>query len=98
MFIFKNFCIKIYFLFINFSNFTVINYVKISDTKDLAVIIKDKYKLFGMQVSKENFQEDNIEDLIKKVKIVSNYNNIKKSKYSIDDLEYIVSVKEMLKK
>ena len=62
------------------------------------VIIKDKYKLFGMQVSKENFQEDNLEDLIKKVKIVSNYNNIKKSKYSIDDLEYIVSVKEMLKK
>ena len=51
-----------------------------------------------MQVSKENFQEDNVEDLIKKVKIVSNYNNIKKSKYSIDDLEYIVSVKEMLKK
>ena len=84
--------------FINFSDFKVINNVKISDTKDLAVIIKDKYKLFGMQVSKENFQEDNLEDLIKKVKIVSNYNNIKKSKYSIDDLEYIVSVKEMLKK
>ena len=64
--------------FINFSNFSVINYIKISDTKELAVIIKDKYKLFGMQVSKENFQEDNIEDLIKKVKIISNYNNIKK--------------------
>ena len=84
--------------FINFSNFSVINYIKISDTKELAVIIKDKYKLFGMQVSKENFQEDNIEDLIKKVKIISNYNNIKKSKYSIEDLEYITTVKEMLKK
>lgn len=84
--------------FINFSDFTVINYIKISDTKELAVIIKDKYKLFGMQVSKENFQEDNIEDLIKKVKIVNNYNNIQKSKFSIEDLEYITSVKEMLKK
>lgn len=84
--------------FINFSNFSVINYIKISDTKELAVIIKDKYKLFGMQVSKENFQEDNIEDLIKKVKIISNYNNIKKSKYSIEDLEYVTTVKEMLKK
>lgn len=84
--------------FINFSNFTVINYIKISDTKDLAVIIKDKYKLFGMQVSKENFQEDNIEDLIKKVKIINNYNNIQKSKFSIEDLEYITTVKEMLKK
>ena len=84
--------------FINFSNFTVINYVKISDTKDLAVIIKDKYKLFGLQVSKENFQEDSIEDLIRKVKIITNYNNIQKSKFSVEDLEYITTVKEMLKK
>ena len=84
--------------FINFSDFSVINHIKVSDTKELAVIIKDKYKLFGIQVSKENFQEDNIEDLIKKVKIVSNYNNIQKSKFSIEDLEYIVTVKEMLKK
>lgn len=84
--------------FINFSNFTVINYIKISDKKELSVIIKDKYKLFGMQVSKENFQEDNIEDLIKKVKIIANYNNIQKSKFSVNDLEYITTVKEMLKK
>ena len=84
--------------FINFSNFSVINYIKISDTKELSVIIKDKYKLFGMQVSKENFQEDNIEDLIKKVKIINNFNNIQKSKFSVEDLEYITSVKEMLKK
>lgn len=52
--------------FIDFTRFSVINYVQISDKKDLAIIIKDKYKLFGIQVSKENFQEDNIDDLIKK--------------------------------
>jgi len=84
--------------FITFSNFTVINYIKISDKKELSVIIKDKYKLFGMQISKENFQEDSIEDLIKKVRILNNYNNIAKSKFSIDDLSYILTVKEMLKK
>lgn len=84
--------------FINFSNFTVINHVKISDTKELSIIIKDKYKLLGMQLSKENFEEDSIEDLIRKVKIINNYNNIQKSKFSIKDLEYIMNVKEMLKK
>jgi len=84
--------------FITFSNFTVINYIKISDKKELSVIIKDKYKLFGMQISKENFQEGNIEDLMKKAKILTNYNNILKSKFSIKDLEYITTVKEMLKK
>lgn len=84
--------------FITFSNFTVINYIKISDKKELSVIIKDKYKLFGMQISKENFQEENIEDLMKRVKILTNYNNILKTKFSIKDLEYITTVKEMLKK
>ena len=84
--------------FITFSNFTVINYIKISDKKELSIIIKDKYKLFGMQLSKENFQEGNIEDLIRKVKILNNYNNIQKSKFSVSDLEYITTVKEMLKK
>ena len=84
--------------FINFSNFTVINHVKISDTKDLSIIIKDKYKLLGMQLSKENFEEDSIEDLIRKVKIINNYNNIQKSKFSIKDLEFIMNVKEMIKK
>ena len=84
--------------FINFSNFTVINHVKISDTKELSIIIKDKYKLLGMQISKENFEEDSIDDLIRKVKIINNYNNIQKSKFSIKDLEYIMNTKEMLKK
>ena len=84
--------------FITFSNFTVINYIKISDKKELSVIIKDKYKLFGMQLSKENFQEGNIDDLMRKVKIINNYNNIVKSKFSIQDLEYILVTKELLKK
>ena len=84
--------------FITFSNFTVINYIKISDKKELSVIIKDKYKLFRMQLSKENFQEGNIDDLMRKVKIINNYNNIVKSKFSIQDLEYILVTKELLKK
>ena len=84
--------------FVNFSNFTVINHVNISDTKELSIIIKDKYKLLGMQLSKENFEEDSIEDLIRKVRIINNYNNIQKSKFSIKDLEFIMNVKEMLKK
>ena len=84
--------------FVNFSNFTVINHVNISDTKELSIIIKDKYKLLGMQISKENFEEDSIEDLIRKVKIINNYNNIQKSKFSIKDLEYIMNAKEMIKK
>lgn len=84
--------------FIDFTRFSVINYVQISDKKDLAIIIKDKYKLFGIQVSKENFQEDNIDDLIKKVKVINNYNDIQKSNISVGELQYVVTVKRNAKK
>lgn len=84
--------------FIDFSDFTVINHVRISDKKELPIIIKDKYKLLGMQISKENLEEDGIDDFIRKVRIINNYNNIEKSKFSIKDLEYIMNVKEILKK
>ncbi len=84
--------------FITFSNFAVINHINISDKKQLSVIIKDKYKLFGLELSKENFEEENLEDLMKKVKILTNYNNIFKSKFTINDLSYIMAVKELLKK
>lgn len=84
--------------FVNNSDFTVINHVKISDKKELPIIIKDKYKLLGMQIAKENLDEDGIDDFIRKVKIINNYNNIQKSKFSIKDLEYIMNVKEIIKK
>lgn len=84
--------------FITFTNFAVINHVNINETKQISVIIKDRYKLFGMEISKENFEEENIEDLIKKVKILANYNNILKSKFTTNDLSYIITVKELLKK
>ena len=51
-----------------------------------------------MQLSKENFQEGNIDDLMRKVKIINNYNNILKSKFSIKDIEFIMTTKELLKK
>ena len=54
--------------------------------------------MFGIQVSKENFQEDNIDDLIKKVKIINNYNDIQKSNISVGELQYVVTVRGMLKK
>ena len=84
--------------YITFTNFGVINYVQISEKKELAIIIKDKYKLFGIQVSKDNFQEDSIEDFMKKVAIITDYNNILKSEFSIENLQYIMTVKGMLKK
>lgn len=78
--------------------FEVINNICISDEKSVSLTIKDRYKLFGINLQKENFQEDNIEDLIKRVKLICDYNNIQKSTYTVENFSYILKAKELQKK
>ena len=56
------------------------------------------YKLFGINLQKENFQEDNIEDIIKRVNIICGYNNIQKSPYTVENIEYVLRGYENLDK
>lgn len=83
--------------FIKNTNFEVINNICISDEKPVDLTIKDRYKLFGINLQKENFQEDNIEDIIKRVKIICDYNNIKESPYTVENIDYILKAKALQK-
>ena len=70
--------------YISLTDFNVINNVNVVENKDLSIIIKDKYKLYGMNLTKDNFLEDNIEELIRRVKNINDYNNIKNSNWEIE--------------
>ena len=83
--------------FIKNTNFEVINNIGISDEKPVDLTIKDMYKLFGINLQKENFQEDNIEDIIKRVNIICGYNNIQNSPYTVENIEYILKAKALQK-
>ena len=84
--------------YISLTNFAVINNVNALENKDLAIIIKDKYKLYGMNLTKENFLADTVEDLIRRVKNLYDYNNIENSNWKIGEIDYIIRAKELLKK
>lgn len=84
--------------YISLTDFNVINNVNVVENKDLSIIIKDKYKLYGMNLTKDNFLEDNIEELIRRVKNINDYNNIKNSNWEIEEIDYILKAKELLKK
>ncbi len=84
--------------FVSLYDFSVINNINISEKKDISIVIKDKYKLFGMTLTKENFSEDNIEELIKQIQIVKVYNDIQKSNILLDDIRYVINAREILKK
>lgn len=84
--------------FVRLYRFSVINNININEKKDIAVVIKDKYKLLGLTISKENFEEANLEDLMKKTQIIDYYNDIAKSNIPLEDIQYVMNAKPILKK
>ena len=83
---------------INEPNFSVINNMNITEVKDMAIIIKDKYKLMGLNVNKEDFEEGSVDSLNAVVKTLTVFNNIKNSNLTLEDLDFMCKAKEILKK
>lgn len=79
-------------------NFSVINNMNITELKDMAIIIKDKYKLLGLNVNKEDFEEGSVESLNASAKTLTVFNNIKNSNLTLEDLDFMSKAKEILKK
>ena len=66
------------------------------EKKDIAIIIKDKYELTGLNVTKDDFQEDNLDDLIRRTEIIKNYLDIQKSAINTDEIKFVLNAKEVL--
>lgn len=78
--------------------FSVISNVMITENKTLAIVIKDRYKLFGIILTKESLEEENLDDILKKTKLIYTYNNIKKSNLSFENINFVVQVNLKQKK
>ena len=78
-------------------SFSVINNINITEMKDMAIIIKDKYKLIGLNVNKEDFEEGSVESLVALAKTLTVYNNIKNSNLTLENIEFMCKAKDILK-
>ena len=78
-------------------SFSVINNMNITEEKDMSIIIKDKYKLLGLNVNKEDFEEGSVESLAAMAKTLTVYNNIKNSNLDLEDIDFMCKAKEILK-
>ena len=87
-----------FIIFIRLSNFSVLNNVNISEKKDIAVVIKDKHKLLGLDISKENFTDANFDEFVKQVQIIDYYNDIERSNIPLEDIQFIINARGVLKK
>ena len=83
--------------FLNSPYNTIINNITIAEEKDIAIIIKDRYKLLNFVVEKEDFEAGNIENLISTIKDIQIFNNLKKANLKVEDIEEIIKMKKILK-
>ena len=76
--------------------FTIINNISISEEKDIALIIKDRYKLLNFNIEKQDLEEnlDNLLDSLEKINI---RNNINKSGLTIEQIDNICEYNRILK-
>ena len=81
--------------YIDFPNLNIINNTSISEDKDLSLVIKDKYNLSNIKISKEDLSEENLDKLINSAKIICNSYYLENSKLTLDDVKFVLQVDKM---
>lgn len=77
---------------------TLINNITIMEEKNMATIIKDRYKLLDFKVEKEDLELGNIDNLISTLELIKKGFDIKDSGLDVETLEEITELKKVLKK
>ena len=71
--------------FVYYPYINIINHILINEDKDIRNIIMDRYNLFGLDISSDEIDEDNISSFIHDIEIV--LNSISMSKLGLDNSE-----------
>lgn len=74
----------------------ILNNVTIKEEKDIVLMIKDKYNLFNINISKEDFEEGAIDTLIETVNFITNKCYLEKSRLDLEDVSYIIKANQLL--
>ena len=82
--------------FITSPYITIINNITIKEEKDIALMIKDKYNLFNINISKTDLEETLIGDLNNTVNAILNACNLEKSGLKLTDIKYILKANKIL--
>ena len=82
--------------FIKFPYFTILNNIGVNQKKDIALIIKDRYKLLNFNISKEDLSENNISNILNNLEKIRNNYAIKKSGLNIQEINNICQLKKIL--
>ena len=80
------------------NEFSILNNIYITDERDIAMVVFDKYNLLGFNIRPELLELDNIEGLIEAVKILVNNIYFDKININIDNLKFVADAVEIIEK
>ena len=76
------------------TDFNIINNINITHEKDIANIIYDRYKLIDINLTLDDLLKENIDNILNNISILINYYDIDRLNIRIEDIEFILTVKE----
>lgn len=82
--------------FITSPYITIINNVTIKEDKDMALMIKDKYNLFNINISKADLDETAIGALINTVESIVNAYNLENSGLELEDVKFLLKANKII--
>ncbi|MBR3163419.1 MAG: hypothetical protein IKF17_04915 [Clostridia bacterium] len=83
--------------FVNSPYNTFINNITILEEKDISIIIKDRYKLLGFTIEKEDISPQSVDNLIGTLQDIKTGLNIKNIGINIEDINELINIKKTLK-
>jgi len=75
----------------------IINNLTIAEEKDIAMIIKDRYKLLSFNIEKEDFSEKSVNGLITILENIATSIYLKRTGLTVENIEEILALKDVLK-
>ncbi len=86
------------FKFVYGNECNIVNNISISENKNIAQIISDRYRLININVNEEKISEETIDSYLKNLgNLILSY-DITKNKINIEELDYIMYVDKMKEK
>lgn len=82
--------------FITSPYITIINNITIKEDKDMALMIKDKYNLFKINITKADLDESAVGALVNTVDSIVNAYNLENSGLNLDDVKFILRANKIL--
>ena len=73
--------------FVNWPYYTILDNITMLNEKDVLVIIKDRYQLLKINITKEDLEQDNLDTAIVALEKIKMNENLLKNNINIDELE-----------